>query len=121
MASSPEFVSYAAEQMGMAGVITYKKMFGEYGLYCDGRFFAMICDDQLFFKLTEQARSLAAKLAVDVLEAPPYPGARNALLVENVDNREALSALARATCDALAENKAKRTRRKGKNASKETP
>ncbi|MDO5377805.1 MAG: TfoX/Sxy family protein [Clostridia bacterium] len=120
MASSPEFVRYVAEQMGMAGVIAYRKMFGEYGLYCDGKFFAMICDDQLFFKPTEQARSLAAELHVDVLEAPPYSGARNALLVENVDNREALSALARATCDALAENKAKGARRKGKNAPKET-
>ena len=36
MASSLEFVRYAAEQMGAAGEITYKKMFGEYGIYCNG-------------------------------------------------------------------------------------
>lgn len=121
MASSAEFVSYVAGQMEPAGVISYRRMFGEYGLYCDGKFFAMICDDQLFFKLTEQARSLAARLDIEALEAPPYSGARNALLVKHVDNREALSALARATCGALAEGKAEWTRRKGKNAPKERP
>ena len=38
MASSIEFVQYAAEQMSDVGEITYRKMFGEYGLYCGGIF-----------------------------------------------------------------------------------
>lgn len=123
MASSPEFVRYVAGQMEMAGVITYRKMFGEYGLYGDGKFFALICDDQLFFKDTQEARALAARLGVELEAMPPYSGAKDALRVECVDNREALSALARATCDALPEQKAKRMRPKKEKQKepKETP
>lgn len=116
MASNPEFVRYVAEQMSAAGLITYRKMFGEYGLYCDGKFFSLICDDRLYLKMTDEARALAAQLGVEVTAAPPYDGAKDALLVEDVDNREALCALARVTCDALPEKKPKR-----KIARKETP
>ena len=48
MSSSQEFVQYAADQCSGAGRITYRKMFGEYGMYCDGKIFALICDDQFF-------------------------------------------------------------------------
>ena len=41
MASSLEFVQYAADQLSDAGTISYRKMFGEYGLYCDGKFLAV--------------------------------------------------------------------------------
>lgn len=47
MASRPEFVQYVADQLAGAGAITYRKMFGEYGMYCDGKIFALICDGQL--------------------------------------------------------------------------
>lgn len=50
MASSPEFVQYVADQLSAAGTITYRKMFGEYALYCNGKIFALICDDQLLLK-----------------------------------------------------------------------
>ena len=50
MASNPDLVQYIADQMSRAGEITFKKMFGEYGLYCNGKFFAMVCDDRLLFK-----------------------------------------------------------------------
>ena len=52
MASHQDFVDYVAEQLREAGVIRSRKMFGEYGLFCDGVFFAVICDDQLFVKVT---------------------------------------------------------------------
>ena len=48
MASHQDFVDYVAEQLREAGTIRSRKMFGEYGLFCDGVFFAVICDDQLF-------------------------------------------------------------------------
>ena len=44
MASHKAFVDYITEQLGGAGEIRAKPMFGEYGLYCDGQFFAVICD-----------------------------------------------------------------------------
>ena len=53
MASKAEFVEYIADQLSGAGQITYRKMFGEYGMYCDGKIFALICGDELFIKITE--------------------------------------------------------------------
>ena len=84
MASKIEFVEYMADQMRDAGTITYKKMFGEYGLYCNGKIFAVICDNRLFIKMTEAGR----KVCPELQEAPPYEGAKNYFLVEDVENRE---------------------------------
>ena len=106
MASSLEFTRYVAEQLSGAGEITWKKMFGEYGLYCDGKLFANVSDDQLFIKITEAGRSLFPGLR----EAPPYPGAKEYFLIENVDARDFLTALTLITCQALPE--AKKNRRK---------
>ena len=104
MASRLEYVRYVAEQLSGAGEITYKKMFGEYGLYCDGKIFANVSDDQLFVKITEAGRRLFPGLP----EAPPYPGAKNCFLIEDVDDRDFLTALTLATCQALPETKKKR-------------
>lgn len=106
MASRLEYVQYVAEQLSGAGVgeISYKKMFGEYGLYCNGKIFANICDDQLFIKITEAGRSRFP----DLPEAPPYPGAKNYFLIENVDDRDFLAVLTLITCQALPEPKKKR-------------
>ena len=97
MASHADFVEYVAEQMQQAGSIRSKKMFGEYGLYCDGVFFAVICDDQLFVKITPQGETMFP----DLPKAPPYAGARDYFFVEDVDDRERLTKLIRITCEAL--------------------
>ena len=89
MASSLEFVRYAAEQMGAAGEITYKKMFGEYGIYCNGKIVGLICENQLFIKITEAGR----RLCPDYEEVPPYQGSKPYLLVEDIDDRELLAEL----------------------------
>ena len=47
MASNPSFVQYIADQCSGAGEIITKKMFGDYGIYCDGKIFGLICDDCL--------------------------------------------------------------------------
>lgn len=68
MASHPDFVNYMAEQLREAGAIRSRKMFGEYGLYCDDVFFAVVCDDQLFVKVTPQGEAAFP----DLPKAPPY-------------------------------------------------
>lgn len=108
MASSKEFVEYAAEQLRDAGNISYRKMFGEYGWYCDGKFMGVICDDQLFVKVTPETK----KAFPDIPKAPPYEGAKEYFLMEDIDNRELLTKLAKATWEALPEPKPKRERRK---------
>ena len=106
MASSREFVEYVTEQLRDVGPIAYRKMFGEYGLFCGRKFFGVVCDDTLFFKITEAGRRVCPGLP----EEPPYEGARNYFLVEEVDDRELLTQLAVATCEELPEPKEKRKR-----------
>lgn len=109
MASRPDFVEYVADQMRDAGNITYRKMFGEYGIYCDGKMFAVICDDQLFLKITEAGRAVCPELE----EAPPYEGAKPYFLVEEIDDQELLTRLVTETVKELPAPKPK-TRKKKK-------
>ena len=96
MASSKEFVQYVCDQMSAAAPVTYKSMFGEYGLFAEGKFFAIICDNQLFFKPTEAGRA-----AFSLPECPPYEGAKPYLLLENPEEAGWVSLLTRITLDAL--------------------
>ncbi|WP_449410638.1 TfoX/Sxy family protein [Methylobacterium komagatae] len=57
MATKPSTVSYLVEQTGRVGHVVAKKMFGEYGLYCDGKLVALVCDDKLFVKPTVEGRA----------------------------------------------------------------
>ena len=104
MRTHPDFAAYAAEQLSRAGNIRLRKMFGEYGVYCDGIFFGVICEDQLFVKITPEAEAAFPGLP----KAQPYEGARNYFLIEDIDNRESLAALVRLTCKALEETPPKR-------------
>ena len=97
MASTLEFVTYVTDQLALAGTITWKRMFGEVGLYCDQVFFAVICDDQLFVKPTPQGEAAFPQLPKE----PPYEGAKDYLLAEDVDDREGLTRLVQVTCEAL--------------------
>lgn len=107
MASKIEFVQYAADQLRDAGVITYRKMFGEYGLYCGGKIFALVCEDQLFVKITEAGRRLAPGLKT----APPYDGAKPYFLVEDIDDRKSLTEFVAATCAELPPPRPKKGRK----------
>ena len=79
MTSDQDFVDFIVEQMENAELITYRKMFGEYGLYSNGKIVALICDNQLFVKPTQSGRDFIG----DVDEAPPYPGARDYFLIND--------------------------------------
>ncbi len=109
MASDQGFVEFAAGQMEDAGVITYRKMFGEYGLYCDGKIFALICDNQVFIKPTDAGRDFIQ----DMVEAPPYPGAKEYFLIgDRLEDKEWMGHLVKITADELPEPKPKSGKRK---------
>jgi TfoX/Sxy family transcriptional regulator of competence genes len=94
MASDLKFAEYVRDQAGGAGRITFRKMFGEYALYCDEKVVAFICDNQLFIKPTVAGREFIG----NVTEAPPYPGAKMYFLVEDqLDDRDWLANLIRLT------------------------
>jgi TfoX/Sxy family transcriptional regulator of competence genes len=77
MASQQKTADYILEQIALAGTVSARKMFGEYGLYCDGKMVALVCDDQLFVKPTEAGRAHVG----EVREASPYPGAKPCFLI----------------------------------------
>ena len=107
MASGLEFAKFVSDQLSGAGCITYRKMFGEYGVYCDGKIFALICDNQLYIKITESGRRICPGLP----EMPPYNGARNYFLVADIEDRERLVKLVQATCQELPAVKPKKRER----------
>ena len=97
MASSLTFVEFAAEQMSAAGTITWRKMFGEYGVYCDGKIIGVVCDDQLYPKKTQAG----AAILPDCPEAAPYEGAKPHFLIEDPEDPELLARLVRASWEEL--------------------
>lgn len=105
MASDLDFIEYACDQLGGAGRITYRKMFGEAAVYCEGKVVALICDNQLYVKPTTAGRALIGQ----PVEAPPYPGAKLHFLIdEGLDDREFLAGLIRSTWAELPEPKPKK-------------
>ena len=104
MASNADFVQYIADQCADAGEIVTRKMFGDYGIYCNGKIFGLICDDRFYLKPTEAGKALLRKLEL----RPPYEGAKDYFYIEEVDDHEYLSTLVRATCKALPEPKPKK-------------
>jgi TfoX/Sxy family transcriptional regulator of competence genes len=98
MASDPGFVQHVCDQIRHVGEVSHRKMFGEYGVYVGTKLVALVCDDRLFLKPTDEGRALLKQ----PIEAPPYPGAKPYLLLdEHLDDSELLSMLFRATEAAL--------------------
>lgn len=99
MPTNQSTADFLADQVAAAGLITTKKMFGEYALYCDGKVVAFICDDQLFVKPTEEGRSFIG----EVEEAPAYPGSKMYFRIDEAkwEDREWMARLMRVTADAV--------------------
>ena len=111
MASDQRFMDYVIDQIGAAGPVSCRKMFGEYAVYCDGKVVALVCDNQFFLKATADGRAL---LEV-VHEAAPYPGAKACLrLDDQLDDQALMARLVRATADALPAAKPAKPRTPGR-------
>lgn len=107
MASSLAYVQFVCDQMCGAGQIRYRKMFGEYAIYCDDKCFGLVCDDQVFINPTEPGKAMVP----DAVMAVPYEGAKPRILLEELDCREFLTRFVRTTCDALPPPKPKKPRK----------
>jgi TfoX/Sxy family transcriptional regulator of competence genes len=111
VSSDAAFIEFIVDQMSDAGRISSRKMFGEYAIYCDDRVVALVCDNQLFVKPTEKGRAYIG----DVVEAPPYPGAKQYLLVEErFEDREWLSDLIRITAQEVPSSKTRKSTKANK-------
>lgn len=73
MATEVSFVEYILETIRLGSRLTYRKLFGEYALYLDEKVVAFACDNSLFMKPSQAVASLAPNLP----KGPPYPGAKD--------------------------------------------
>jgi TfoX/Sxy family transcriptional regulator of competence genes len=106
MATSASTIEAILSRLDQDGAVTARKMFGEYGLFLDGKMVALVCDDILYLKPTPAG--LAYLGAHE--EAPPYPGAKPCAVVPDRFQRKpgALDELLRRTCVELPTPKPKK-------------
>lgn len=82
MATRKEYLNYVFDQLSGVEGISHRAMMGEYIIYLRGRVAAYICDGRLLVKPVAAARALLPDAPLE----PPYPGAREMLLVEDTDD-----------------------------------
>ena len=103
MASTKEYLDFVIEQLSGMDEISYRAMMGEYILYYRGRVFGGIYDNRLLVKPVPTAVKLMPDAPVEL----PYDGAKEMILVDDVDNREFLCKLVESMWEELPERKRK--------------
>ncbi|MEF2575943.1 MAG: TfoX/Sxy family protein [Eisenbergiella sp.] len=104
MASSKEYLDFILEQLSGLEEITYRAMMGEFIIYYHGKIAGGIYDDRLLVKPVSSAIRYMPTAPFE----SPYEGAKEMLLVEEVDNKEFLTGLFHAIYDELPAPKPKR-------------
>ena len=97
MASSKEYLDFVLEQLSGLDEIIYKTMMGEYIIYYRGKIVGGIYDDRFLVKPTQSAKALMPDADLEF----PYEGAKEMLLVDNIDNKAFLRKLLEAMYDEL--------------------
>lgn len=97
MSSSKEYLNFIVEQLSDLEGISYRAMMGEYIIYYQGKIIGGIYDDRLLVKPTKSAKAYMPSACYEL----PYDGAKEMLLVDDVDNKEYLQGLFCAMYDEL--------------------
>ena len=93
MASSKEYLDFILEQLSELDDMSYRAMMGEYIIYYRGKIVGGIYDDRFLVKPTKSAAAMMPNADMEL----PYDGAKEMLLVDDVDNKEFLRELLEAT------------------------
>ena len=104
MASSKEYLEFVLEQLSLLDDITYKAMMGEYIIYYKGKVAGGIYDDRFLVKPVKSAVAMMPEADREL----PYEGAKEMLLVDDIDNKEFLRELFDAMYDELPAPKKKK-------------
>ena len=104
MASTKDYLDYVLEQLSGAEDISHRAMMGEYILYMQGKVFGGIYDNRFLVKPTKSAREMLPDAPMEL----PYEGAKEMLLVDQLDDKELLAALVSAMAEELPAPKKKR-------------
>ena len=97
MSSSKEYLDFILEQLSELKNVTYRAMMGEYILYYGGKIVGGIYDDRLLVKPVKSAIQYMPSAVYEL----PYEGAKEMLLVEEVDNKDFLTGLFNAVYEEL--------------------
>ena len=97
MASSKEYLDFILEQVSELDNVSYKAMMGEFIIYYNGKIIGGIYDDRFLVKPVRSAIALMPNAKYEL----PYDGAKEMLLVDDVDNKEFLIGLFDAMYDDL--------------------
>lgn len=108
MATTKDYISFILDQLSGLEDITCRSMMGEYIIYYRGRIAAYVCDNRLLVKPVDAARKYIPEGTLE----PPYEGAKDMLLVEDVDSAEYLRGLFEVIYEELPEPKKKQKRGK---------
>ena len=103
MSTSKEFIEFILEQLSDLEDVSARMMMGEYIIYYRGKITAYVCDNRFLVKPVESARKLLPNAKFE----PPYKGAKEMILIEDLDDREFLTDLFKAMYDELPERKKK--------------
>ena len=101
MASTKEYLDFILDQLSLLDDITCKAMMGEYIIYYRRKIIGGIYDNRFLVKNVKSAREKMPEAALEL----PYEGAKEMLLVDEVENREFLRELFDAMFDELPEAK----------------
>lgn len=104
MAASKEYLEFVLEQLSLLDDITYKAMMGEYIIYYKGKVAGGIYDDRFLVKPVKSALAMMPDADMEL----PYEGAKEMILVDDIDNREFLRELFEAMYDELPAPKKKK-------------
>ena len=104
MATTKDYIEYVCERLHGAGGLRYRKMFGEYMVYINDKPVLLVCDNTVFVKIVPELAALMAGAERGL----PYEGAKEMLLVDEVDNKEFLTGLFNAMYDELPAPKPKK-------------
>ena len=104
MASSKEYLEFVLEQLSGLEDVSFRAMMGEYIIYYRGKIVGGIYDDRFLVKSVEATKAMMPEAALEV----PYEGAKEMLLVDNVDDKEFLCSLLEAMYDERPEPKKKK-------------
>lgn len=104
MASSKEYLDFILEQLSELDDVTYRAMMGEYIIYYRGKIVGGIYDDRLLVKPTKSAVAMMPNADMEL----PYEGAKEMLLMDDVDNRAFLRELLEAMYEELPAPKKKK-------------
>ena len=104
MASSKEYLDFILEQLSELEDVSYRAMMGEYIIYYGGKIVGGIYDDRFLVKPTKSAKAMMPNADLEL----PYEGAKEMLLVDNVENKDFLKELLEAMYDELPAPKKKK-------------